>query len=325
MKKTILSFLAGVSLFSAICLAENPKENPSRLQKFKQDTISTIDGILDDASNFPEVYKAEIEKESEKAKQRVDYRLSSLDYISRESAELEWKQEHDFFYDYDVDNAKHLAEDIAKDSLREAKDHLPEVRYTLDNIIGFFKQKFQFKVDPKITQPLPDDLPPEAEQELRKKYLIDNEAVTIETRGSSRKIVHTIFGPQAGFHTGLDVDSVDEIEYFMNLKNPEIFKSRFTEIRTGYTFGFDSSYIKSEIEKEIGKGVYVKFDAEQSLQLDSDYVYSLRFQRGLREHDSVSLRFSTDKKHGDYAGLEYRAVLPCNPLKDIKRFFFNKK
>ena len=156
------------------------------------------------------------------------------------------------------------------------------------------------------------------------KYLKYEEAITVEPWDKKfKRAIYKTFGSQAGFKGGFDVNSLDELESFLKLDNPNLFGSKFTNFRIGYCLGTSDSYFKTELGKEIGRGVYLKLQAEQSM--DSEYEYGISIQRGLRKHDSVSLGLSSNNENSAYLGLEYRAILPCNPIKDIQRFFFNKK
>jgi len=318
--KKFSKLLALLSLGS-ICSAED-SINSSRFERLKCSGTEVVSSISDDINIFPEEYTKKLVEGKTKAEQRVDSRLQSFDYILRESSELYWKGEKDLFYDYDAEESEDLAKDILKDSLRETKDALPEISEIADNFRGFFKERFQLRIEPKNKQSYEENLPPEAEQTLRKKTLLNREAITVKTRGTLRKAVHKTFGKQTDFHSGFELHHLDDPEYFVSMNDPSLFGKKFAELKLSCIL-LDEPGIKAELGKEIGRGVYAELEAEQSF--NSEYSYGLSFSRGLRENDSVSLRFSTGTEHGSYMGLEYRAFLPCKPVRDIKRFFFNRK
>lgn len=274
-------------------------------------------------SRIPAVYQEQLQSESKKAEERIDERLNSFDYLLEKSQDPFWNQERDYFYEQDIEKAEELSRDILKDSLRESEESLYVLNELTTQVRGFFLQKLQIKVEPRAKQET-RDLPPEAEYNLRKKSLKDEEAVTVKPEDKKfKRIIYKTFGSQAGFKGGFDLNSLDEVESFLKLDNPNLFGSRFTDFRIGYCLGTSDSYLKAELEKELGRGVYLKLEAEQSI--NSEYEYGISIQRGLREHDSVSLGISSSSENNAYLGLEYRAILPCNPIKDIQRFFMNKK
>lgn len=315
------------SLASSLCFAGELDNPSSKFDRLKISAKETFIEIAEEIPLFPEVYSQKLKEETFKAEQRVDPKLIPFNYILRESSEFYWRGEKDFFYEEDIKESEDLTKDILKDSLRETKDSLPEVGEVVNNLKGFVEKKLHLRVEPKKAPLISDNLPPETEQELRKRQLLDREALTLKARGTLRKAVHKTFGQQTEFHSGFELHHLDEPEYFMSMKNPHFFGSQFAEFRTSYGLNFDESWFRAELGKEIGRGVYMGFEAEQ--ESNSDYYYGLSFKRGLREHDSVSLKFSFDDNLGAYVGLKYNAILGDNPLKDmskdIQRFLFNKK
>ena len=245
-----ISRLLSYLFLGSICFAGEPVQDSSINSKAEV----TSQGIVSDIRAFPEEYFQAVDVESEKAQERLDPRLTSWDYINRESRDVLWDRERDPFYELDSEKSEDLARDIFKDGLRESIDSLPTIGRIVHNVRGFIKETFQFSVSPKTNYSIPEGLPAEAEQELRKKALEDKEAVTVSTRGTLKQKVHGAFGPQTDFRTGFDVGSLREIEYFVKLKNPDLIGSRLTELRLGYTLGMDESTLRAEVGKKIGEG-----------------------------------------------------------------------
>lgn len=292
---------------------------PTRFEQVQAWTTRTTRGLVDDSYILPDEYLDAVRLESDRALQRRDSRIIfSSPELSLENRTYMTGP----ILERDLEQREDLAREILKDSWKEARTNLPTLREVSNQINGFFKKKFQLEVEPKIKLSEQYPLSPEVEQELRKQELEDKEAVSVGVRGSLRRGIHNLFGQQTGFSQGVKVHSIDDLEYFVFLTDPEIIEKRFKKIRLGYSF------LEPAISAEFGRGIgfdtYLNLTAENTFSPEQTYSYSLSFDR-VFDSNSASLVLSTTNDANFSIQLQYNAQLPCRLFSDLKRFLLRKR
>lgn len=250
-------------------------------------------GISKDLVNFPREYLIELESEERRAKERLENGQMVLEYRLHNLNNPFWSAQEDLFFEGDQERLEELGEDYAKGALDETVDNLPTIGSIVHTIKGFFKRRFQLRVEPSKEADY-NELPPQAKQELRRRKLEEKDAVTIKTR-DARDFMDKYLGEASEFSTGFEMDSTSEIGYFFRLEDFTLAKKDFVSFRTGYVLGKDESSLKASLEKSLKNRRFLTLYGEQDFK-ENENAVGLTFQKGYENGRAISLNLETALK-----------------------------